>query len=127
MAQTLSPSSLPVTTGPAKTGSSGSAGNPSPEMARIKYGAAIIGGAFVLLGVIFGVAVSKYTTASDVAAAVGAVATVVGTIVGAFFGVQAGSSGKEAAEAGRAGAERKLEAALGKLNPQDAQDVLKML
>jgi hypothetical protein len=68
---------------------------------RVRYGVWLVGAAFVLLGVVFGIAASQFTAASDVAAAVGSVATVIGTIVGAFFGVQVGSSGKEAAEAGR--------------------------
>jgi hypothetical protein len=69
-------------------------------MARIRYGAWLIVAAFALLGVVFGVAVSQFSTASDVTAVVGSVTTVVGTIIGAFFGVQAGAAGKEAAEAG---------------------------
>ena len=103
--------------------------NPAPnvDMARVKYGAWLVGGAFVVLGVVFGVAVSRFTTAADVTAAVGSVATVVGTIVGAFFGVQVGSSGKEAAEAGRNQAERAARMALGKLDPAVADEVVKAL
>jgi hypothetical protein len=52
---------------------------------------------------------------------------VVGTIIGAFFGVQIGSAGKEAAETGRAHAERAARLALGKLEPQAAEDVVRML
>ncbi len=100
---------------------------PSADLARIKYGAWLIGVAFVLLGVVFGVAVSQFTSAADVTAAVGSVATVVGTIIGAFFGVQAGSSGKETAEAGRAQAERASRLALAKLDPQDAAEVMRLL
>jgi hypothetical protein len=80
--------------------------------------------AFVLLGVVFGVAVSRFTAAAGVTAVVGSVATVVGTIVGAFFGVQAGSSGKEAAEAGRALAESTARKALAKLDPREAADLM---
>ena len=69
----------------------------SPDLTRVKYGALLIVAAFLFLGGVFGVAVSRFTAASDVTAVVGSVTTVVGTIVGAFFGVQAGSSGKEAA------------------------------
>lgn len=98
--------------------------NMSPELARVKYGALLIGGAFALLAVIFGVAMWRFSTAADVTAVVGAVAGVVGTIVGAFFGVQVGSSGKEAAEAGRAEAERAARAAMAKLPPDDAAEVL---
>lgn len=103
--------------------------NPAPnvDMARVKYGAWLVGGAFVVLAVVFGVAVSRFTTAADVTAAVGSVATVVGTIVGAFFGVQVGSSGKEAAEAARNQAERAARMALGKLDPAVADEVVKAL
>lgn len=100
---------------------------PNVDMARVKYGAWLVGAAFVLLGVVFGIAVSQFSTAADVTAVVGAVAAVVGTIIGAFFGVQAGSSGKEAAEAGRNNAERAARIALGKLNPADADDIVKAL
>ena len=100
---------------------------PSPDLERIKYGAWLIGAAFVLLAVVLGIAVWRFTVASDVAAVVGSVATVIGTIVGAFFGVQVGSSGKEAAEAGRAHAERATRLALGKLDPHAADDILKVM
>lgn len=101
--------------------------SPNVDMARVKYGAWLVGAAFVLLGVVFGFAVSQFSTAADVTAVVGGVATVVGTIIGAFFGVQVGSSGKEAAEAGRTNAERAARMALGKLNPADADDIVKAL
>jgi phage tail tape-measure protein len=78
----------------------------------------------VLLGVVFGVAVSRFTAAADVTAVVGSVATVVGTIVGAFFGIQVGSSGKEAVEAGRANAESTARKALAKLEPHEAADLI---
>ena len=100
---------------------------PNVDMARVKYGAWLVGAAFVLLGVVFGIAVTQFSTAADVTAVVGAVAAVVGTIIGAFFGVQVGSSGKEAAEAGRNNAERAARMALGKLNPADADDIVKSL
>jgi hypothetical protein len=74
----------------------------------------------VLLGVVFGVAVSRFTAAAGVTAVVGSVATV----VGAFFGVQAGSSGKEAAEAGRVLAESTARKALAKLDPREAADLM---
>jgi hypothetical protein len=99
----------------------------SADLARIKYGASLIGAAFVLLGIVFGVAVSQFTSASDVVAVVGSMATVVGTIVAAFFGIQAASSGKAAAEAGRADAERAARMALGKLDPPSADELLKIL
>lgn len=97
------------------------------DLARVKYGAGLIGAAFVLLGVVFGVAIMHFRTASDVVAVVGSVATVVGTIVAAFFGIQAASSSKAAAEAGRAHAEQTARLALGKLDPQAAEDVLSRL
>jgi uncharacterized membrane protein YraQ (UPF0718 family) len=97
------------------------------DLARIRYGACLIGAAFVLLGVVFSVAIMHFRTASDVVAVVGSVATVVGTIVAAFFGIQAASSSKAAAEAGRAHAEQTARLALSKLDPQAAEDVLKRL
>lgn len=97
------------------------------DLARIRYGACLIGAAFVLLGVVFGVAIMQFKAASDVVAVVGSVATVVGAIVAAFFGIQAASSSKAVAEAGRAHAEQTARLALGKLDPQAAEDVLKRL
>lgn len=95
------------------------------DLARIRYGACLIGGAFVLLGVVFGVAISRFKAATDVVAVVGSVATVVGTIVAAFLGIQAASSSNAAAEAQRAHAEQMARMALGKLDPQAAEDVFK--
>lgn len=89
--------------------SSGQSPAPNVDMARAKYGAWLVGGAAALLGLVFGIAVSQFTTAADVTAVVGSVATVIGTIVGAFFGVQVGSSGKETAEAGRSQVEKLYE------------------
>jgi hypothetical protein len=94
---------------------------------RVKYGAWLVGASFALLGIVFGIAVSHFSAAADVTAAVGSVATVVGTIVGAFFGVHIGSAGKESAEAGRAHAEKVARVALGKLDPQAADDIIKAL
>ncbi len=98
---------------------------PTVDMIRVKYGACLVGGAFILLAVVFGIAVSRFTAAADVAAVVASVATVVGTIIGAFFGIQVGASGKEVAEAKRDQAEKVTRAALSKLSPADADDVLK--
>jgi len=105
------------------------AANPAPnaDLVRIKYGAWLIAAAFLLLGVVFGLAIWQFSAAADVTAVVGSVTTVVGTIIGAFFGVQIGSAGKEAAETGRAHAERAARLALGKLEPQAAEDVVQML
>ena len=97
------------------------------DLARIRYGACLIGAAFLLLGVVFSIAIMEFKAASDVVAVVGSVATVVGTIVAAFFGIQAASSSKAAAEAGRARAEQMARLALGKLDPQAAEDLLKRL
>src|SRR5215831_4709600 len=106
----------------------------SVDHEQLKYGARLVGGAFVLLGVVFAIAVWRFTAARDVTAAVGSVATVIGTIVGAFFGIHIGSSAKETAEAGRAHAEAGraraeniARAALGKLDPATADEVLKKM
>ncbi|MGH3178941.1 MAG: hypothetical protein ACRDPF_34315 [Streptosporangiaceae bacterium] len=107
---------------------------PSADLVRIKYVAWLIIASFFLLGIVFGVAVSDFSTASDVTAVVGSVTTVVGTIIGAFFGVQAGAAGKEAAEAGRtkaeagrAQAENAARVALAHLDPAAATEVMKLL
>lgn len=100
---------------------------PTVDMIRVKYGACLIGAAFILLALVFGIAVSRFTSAADVAAVVASVATVVGTIIGAFFGIQIGTSGKEAAEAHREQAEKVTRAALSKMSPADADDVLKRI
>ena len=100
---------------------------PNADLIRIKYGAWLIVAAFLLLGAVFSLAIWQFSAAADVTAVVGSVTTVVGTIIGAFFGVQIGSAGKEAAENGRAHAERAARLALGKLEPQAAEDVVQML
>ncbi len=97
------------------------------DMTRIRYGAWLIGAAFVLLGAVFCVAVQRYATASDVVAVVGSVATVAGTILGAFFGAQVGSAGKEAAEVRRGHAERAARLALGRLDPMAAEELIRKL
>ena len=100
---------------------------PNADLVRIKYGAWLIVAAFLLLGIVFSLAIWQFSAAADVTAVVGSVTTVTGTIIGAFFGVQIGSAGKEAAENGRAHAERAARLALGKLEPQAADDVVQML
>lgn len=97
------------------------------DLTRIRYGAWLIVAAFLMLGVVFGVAIWRYPNASDVAAVVGTLATVTGTILGAFFGAAAGSAGKEAAEAGRRKAERTARIALGKLHPNVAEEIVRDL
>lgn len=99
----------------------------SADLTRIRYGAWLIAGAFLLLGIVFGVTVWRYSSASDVAAVVGTLATVTGTILGAFFGAQVGSAGKDAAEAGRRKAERTAQMALGKLEPTIADELVRTL
>jgi len=92
----------------------------SPDETRLMYGAILIGAAFLLLGVVFGIGISKMTGGADLVAALGSVTTVVGTIIGTFFGVQIGSHGKEAAE-------KAARTALGKLDPDTADAVIKQL
>ncbi len=76
---------------------------------------------------VFGIGVSKITVGADMDAALGSVTTVVGTIIGTFFGLQIGSHGKEAAEAGRTQAEKAARTALSKLDPNSADDVMRTL
>jgi hypothetical protein len=119
MAQLTRPATgQPVTRDP------GQPAAPSVDMIRVKYGACLIAGAFLLLAVVFAIAVYRFTAAADVAAVVASVATVVGTIIGAFFGIQVGTSGKEVAEAQRDRAEQVTRVALSKMSPADADDVL---
>jgi hypothetical protein len=104
----------------------GQHGKSSPDtgIMRIRYGAGLIIGGFVLLAVVFGVAVAHYKAASDVVAVVGAVAAVIASMVGAFFGVQAASASRESAEAARSKAENLAQQALGKLDPEVAEKLL---
>ena len=127
MAQLTSPGSGRRAVAGQPPGTAGDGQVTAVDLARIRYGALLIGTAFVLLGVVFGVAIMHFKAASDVVAVVGSVATVVGTIVAAFFGIQAASSSKAAAEAGRAHAEQMARLALGKLDPQAAEEVLRGL
>ena len=105
----------------------GQPAGPSVDLIRVKYGACLVAAAFILLAVVFAIAVYRFTAAADVAAVVASVATVVGTIIGAFFGIQVGTSGKEVAEAQRDRAESITRTALSKLSPADADDVLKKI
>lgn len=100
---------------------------PNIDLTRVRYGAGLILAAFVLLGAVFGIAITKYTVPQSVTLVVGSVASVVGTIVGAFFGIQVGSSGKEAAEAGRVQAEKAARLALAKLEPHEADQIMNYL
>jgi hypothetical protein len=99
----------------------------SVDVIRVKYGACLVAAAFILLAVVFAIAVYRFTAAADVAAVVASVATVVGTIIGAFFGIQVGTSGREVAEAQRNRAENVARVALSKLSPADADDVLRKI
>jgi hypothetical protein len=101
--------------------------SPKPDVLRIRYGAWLIVAAFVLLAVVLGLALWKFQTADDVTAVVGVVAGIVGTIIGTFLGVHVGSTGKEAAEVGRADAERVARIAMGQLPPPVAAEVMRQL
>jgi phage tail tape-measure protein len=65
---------------------------------RIKYGFWIVVIGLLVIGAVFGLSVSKWAAAADVATAAGPVTSVIGTLVGAFFGVQLGAAGKDKAE-----------------------------
>ena len=130
MAQVTSPAISPVAL--ARRGQEAAADDDhraaaTADLTRIRYGAWLIAAAFLLLGAMFGIAVWRYPSASDVAAVVGTLATVTGTILGAFFGAQVGSAGKDAAEAGRRKAERTAQMALGKLDPTVANELVREL
>jgi hypothetical protein len=99
----------------------------SSELAKFKYGAWVSAAAFALLGAVFGVAVSRFTTAADVTAVLAPVTTLIGTIVGAFTGVQAGAAGRAVSEASRNKAERTTQRALAELEPTQAKELLDKL
>lgn len=60
---------------------------------------------------------SRWSTATDVAAVISAGAAVIGTIVGGNFGVQAGAAGKEKAEEQRDRAQEQVRQLLGPMSP----------
>lgn len=98
---------------------------------RWKYGLIAIGMGFIVLGLCFAVAVWKFKTAADVAAAIGAVTGTIGAIVGAYFGVQAGGAGKEKADANALDAQKalgrekdKAQELAGALPPDSAASIL---
>jgi uncharacterized protein YjbI with pentapeptide repeats len=95
--------------------------------ARVIYGASLTVAAFILLAVVAGIAVWQFSNPVDVIAVIGPVTTVIGTIIGVFFGVQIGSAGKEAAEAGRVRAENAARIALAHLDPAAASEVMRVL
>jgi hypothetical protein len=99
----------------------------SADIIRIQYGAWLIGAAFVLLTLVFFLALNEFETSEDVVAVVGAFTGVVGTVIGAFFGVQVGQAGKEAAEEGRAEAEKAARVYSTLLSPDRADDAARML
>jgi uncharacterized membrane protein len=101
--------------------------SPNPELVQERYGIWLVLAAFALLGIVFGVAITQFSSATDVAAVVGSVGAVIGTIIGAYFGVHAASSSRQAAEAGRAKAESTAQRALAKLDPQTAEGLIKDL
>jgi uncharacterized membrane protein len=91
---------------------------------HIKYGFWVIIIGFILVTVIFIVAIFKWQEASDVTAVVGAFTGLVGTVVGAFFGAQIGSAGKEKAEKARKEAEEKAFRIAALLPPEKAKSVI---
>jgi hypothetical protein len=91
---------------------------------HLKYGFWVIIIGFILVAVIFIVAIFKWQEASDVTAVVGAFTGLVGTVVGAFFGAQIGSAGKEKAERERKEAEEKAFRIATLIPPDKAKDIL---
>ena len=74
---------------------------PSHDAARWRYGLwAVLGGSGVIL-LVCAIAILKYDTARDVGTAVGPAIAAIAALTGAYFGVQAGSAGRDAAEASR--------------------------
>jgi hypothetical protein len=94
---------------------------------RIKYGFWIVVIGLLVIGTVFGISVSKWAAAADVATAAGPVTSVIGTLVGAFFGVQIGAAGKDKAEQERSKAEEKALHLASALPPDKATQVLESL
>ena len=68
----------------------------SPETTRLRWGASIMGIAFVAIVAVFCIAVWMFDSANDVVAIVGVITGLLGTVIGTFFGVQVGSAGTQA-------------------------------
>jgi hypothetical protein len=83
------------------------------DVMRMKYAlwVVIVGILAVVFVSVF--AMTRWTTATDVAAVISAGAAVIGTIVGGYFGVQAGAAGKEKAEELRDRAQEQVRVLLG--------------
>ena len=94
---------------------------------QTKYGFGIVVIGLILVGFIFGIAVLRWTSASDVSTVVSAATGVIGTLVGAFFGVQLGSAGKDKSDAARQTAENKALHFAAALEPSKAQQVMEKL
>jgi hypothetical protein len=88
------------------------------------YGFWIIIAGFLVVLLVFVVAVLKWPEAKDVTAAVGAVTGTVGTLAGAYFGVHAGAAGKEKVEQQRDAAQAKVEKLAALMDPSIAARAL---
>jgi hypothetical protein len=82
----------------------------SAETTRLRWGASIMGVAFVAIVAVFCIAVWMFDSANDVVATVGVITGLMGTVIGTFFGVQVGATGTQTAtnaatEAARAAGE----------------------
>jgi cytochrome c-type biogenesis protein CcmH/NrfG len=85
--------------------------DPPPNQAdesRVRYGYRVIVAGFVLVALVAAVSLFKWT------------------VVGAFFGVQVGAQGKAEAEAARDDAQKKAEAALQTLRPDQSDQFRKI-
>ncbi|MGD0534271.1 MAG: hypothetical protein ABR999_02360 [Methanoregula sp.] len=98
----------------------------SVDQMRTRYGYYIAMTGIILSAVIaLFLVVVGWKVSSDVVAVVGVFTSVTGTLVGAFLGVQVGSAGKEADQQERKNAQKLTARAMGALEPDKAEKVLK--
>ena len=98
-----------------------------PGQYQVRYGFAVVVIGLILVAFIFGIALVRWSSASDVSTVVSSATGVVGTLVGAFFGVQVGSAGKDKSDAARKEAEDRALHFAAALSPDEAAKVLDKL
>jgi hypothetical protein len=132
--QAAAPADNQPTTPTGPTGASsdvGSTGARTTEDPKVTYGFWIViaglGSVIVLyIGTIitFAILSTADTLANNVVAAMGAITGVIGSLVGAYFGVQVGSSGKEASDAAAAQSSALAQGAMSQLDPGQTENAI---
>lgn len=106
-----------------------SASTATPEQVdqtRIKYGFGLVVLSLLLVAGLFLFVPYdvEWNSPADVATGMGSVTTNIGTLGGFYFGHQAGSSGKERAEASREHSETMVRSALAHLDSETANQII---